>query len=47
MLKRFLYFVLPVMLIAMGFAIRYSAWYRRVRLSDTIPEVDRTREARV
>ena len=47
MLKRILYIVLIIVVILVATVFIYASYVRRVKLSDSIPEIDKTREAKV
>ena len=47
MIKKILYFLLLWIILLVGAFYVYSSYVRRIRLSETIPEIDKTREARV
>lgn len=47
LMKRTLYIVLIGIIILVVAAFLYSSYLRRIKLSDTIPEIDKTREAKV
>ncbi len=47
MIKKLLYFLLFWIILLVGVFYFYSSYVRRIRLSETIPEIDKTREARV
>ena len=47
MINRILYIVLIIVALLIGTAIVYSSYIRRIKLSDSIPEIDRSREAKV
>ncbi len=46
MSKRILYIVITGIIILMGTAFIYTSYFRRIKLSDTTPEIDKSREAK-
>ena len=47
MIKRILYIVFAGIIILVATAFIYSSYFRRIKLSDSIPEIDKFREAKV
>ena len=47
MIKRILYIALTAIIILVATAVVYSSYFRRIKLSDSIPEIDKSREAKV
>ena len=46
-MKRILYLLLTIIAIIILATFLYSSWFRRIKLSDTIPEIDKSREAKI
>jgi hypothetical protein len=47
MMKRILYIVLTSIVILVGTAFIYTSYFRKIKLSDAIPEIDKSHEANV
>ena len=47
MIKRTLYIVLTAIIVLLVGTLLYSSYFRRIKLSDSVPEIDKVREAKV